>query len=103
MKQDKPDPNRRKALRWALILAPAALLAGVDAARVMAAETTTTTTTTTTKSQDGSTTTTVQETKSTSEEGGSYDPCDYGCGAASVNGTARRTARRTSRRHAAVR
>jgi len=33
MKQDKPDANRRKALRWALILTPAVLLAGVRMAR----------------------------------------------------------------------
>ena len=63
MKQDKPDADRRKALRWALILAPAALLAGLGTARAQY-----------------------------------YDPCAYGCGPASVRGTARRTARRTSRR-----
>ncbi|TVR96199.1 MAG: hypothetical protein EA406_12485 [Rhodospirillales bacterium] len=70
MKQDKPDADRRRALRWAFILTPAALLAGMGAARAQYVV---------------------------------YDACPYGCGAASVNGMARRTARRTSRRHAAVR
>jgi len=70
MKRDKPDADRRKLLRWALVLTPAALLAGAGTARAQ------------------------------------YyydDPCGpYGCGAASVRGTARRTTRRTSRRRDAI-
>jgi hypothetical protein len=33
MKRDKPDADRRKLLRWALALTPAALLAGTGTAR----------------------------------------------------------------------
>jgi hypothetical protein len=33
VEQDKPDIDRRKTLRWALLLAPAALLAATVAAR----------------------------------------------------------------------
>jgi hypothetical protein len=38
MERDKPHADRRKVLRWVLILTPAALLAGVGRARAQEQE-----------------------------------------------------------------